>query len=157
MNLFGSKPNIRSFLLLSTMVVTRSGRGGSSRGLTSVSGFVSSSSRKTRQSKANVITRRSTTNTSKPSLDGKLSASKFPKPKHSKKPNGKPRKSTKTAETTKDRPKTTILDTKQHNVPENSKDGEPNLLRRYQKMSSLESYVSDHLDEIDPHMWETSG
>ena len=127
MNLFGSKPNIRSFLLLSAMVVTRSGRGGSSRGLTSVSGFVSSS-RKTRQSKTKVITRRSTTNKSKPSLDGNLSAPKSRRPKHSKKSSGKPRKPTKTTERTKDRPKTTILDTKQHNVPENSEDDGPNHL-----------------------------
>lgn len=129
MNLFGSKPNIRSFLLLSAMVVTRSGRGGSSRGLTSVSGFASSScSRKTRQSKTNVIARRSTTNTSKSSLDGNLSASKSPRIKHSKRSIGKPRKPKKTTETTKDRPKTTNINAKQHNIPENSEDDGPNLL-----------------------------
>ena len=123
-----SQLKIRSLFLLSAMVVTRSGRGGSSRGLTAVSGFTSSSSRKTRQSRANVVTRRSKTNDVKSSLEGKRSATKLQKLQTSKRSSRKPKKTTKTPEATEDSPKTTILTKKQLNTQGNIEGDDPNFL-----------------------------
>ena len=102
MNLFVSKLKSRPFILLATMVVTRSGRGGSSsRGLTAVSGFTASSSaaRKTRQSKPTVATRGSSTNNRKSSLVGSIHASNSQIPRKSKR--GKEKSETTKATKTK--------------------------------------------------------
>ena len=120
MNLFVTKLKSRPFLLLATMVVTRSGRGGSSGGLTTVSGFTSSSFRKTRQSKTTVVARRSSIKNSKPSLVGSLAVSKETNATRSKRTKGKSekKKKKKTPAATKDTAEATKRSKKQNTETE---------------------------------------
>jgi len=130
MSLIGSQIKNKSFIFLAAMVVTRSGRGGSSGGPTAVSGFTSSASRITRQSKANIITRRSTTNSSKSSSVGKSPVSKLAQRKKAKRANEKTKTKTKTktSETTIKKPSATIIAKKQHFSSESIQDSDSNFL-----------------------------
>ena len=130
MNLFVTKLKSRPFLLLATMVVTRSGRGGSSGGLTTVSGFTSSSFRKTRQSKTTVVARRSSIKNSKPSLVGSLAVSKETNATRSKRTKGKSEKTKKkkTPAATKDTAEATKRSKKQNTETEIENDNDSNFL-----------------------------
>lgn len=108
MKLFVPQFNNKSLVFLAAMVVTRSGRGGSSRGLTAVSGFASTA-RETRRSKAKVITRRSATSNSKSSPIANSSASKLVKSKKPKKSNAKHKTTTKTKASEMTKKKPTII------------------------------------------------
>lgn len=80
MTLFVPHTKSRPFLFLAAMVVARSGRGSTSRGMTAVSGFTSTASR---QAQRTVVTRRSISLGSKPLVGDDL-ASNAAKPKKSK-------------------------------------------------------------------------
>lgn len=130
MNLLASQKKTKSFILLATMVVTRSGRRSTCRDLTAVAGFTSPVPLKTRSSKANVITRRSSNNGAKSSLVGNTPGQAATKGKKAKRPNGKSKKTptTKTSETTIKKPTTSISSKKKHFDVEKSNVDNSNFL-----------------------------